>query len=539
MKNIFAPFPEKENENILYATSKLLQLLNVKVAISSLKNVLLSHPNYLSLFSISESLQQLKLETSALSIDKEEIHDLPCPFIAYLPAGRRFITVAEVTHNIITYYDSGKGKKLINKTHFFQQWDGVVLLANATEYSDDPEYKNIRRSEKVSYIKLPLFLCFLFIAGIMRLINTGNLYFSTLIVCNYAGLIVSLLLLLYEYDQENSLIKQICSVGVRTNCAAVLNSKASRLTHLLSWSEIGFTYFSGGLLLQLLTGIHALVFLYWLNIAAFPFILLSLWYQAVIIKQWCVLCIVTQIILLTQFCSAVINHIPFHLAVSIISTSSLINFALAFVLPAFTWFFIKPLIHKARTTDFQKFQLARIKNNRDVFVSMLQKQPQVTGDLTGLGITLGNPAAQNTLITVCSPYCGPCERAHLKIETLIKSNPNWKVQIVFPARIIDNDLKYNTVSYLMAVSEESNQQGKGWMKQQVLTDWYHSSKDHAERFEELVNRYPLTTDKKRQDQVIRAMDDWCRDNAVKFTPTFFVNGHRLPDEYDISDLQYF
>ncbi|PUZ29772.1 hypothetical protein DCC81_10130 [Chitinophaga parva] len=35
------------------------------------------------------------------------------------------------------------------------------------------------------------------------------------------------------------------------------------------------------------------------------------------------------------------------------------------------------------------------------------------------------------------------------------------------------------------------------------------------------------------------MYEWCKKTNVTFTPTFFLNGYQLPENYSISDLKYF
>ena len=37
---------------------------------------------------------------------------------------------------------------------------------------------------------------------------------------------------------------------------------------------------------------------------------------------------------------------------------------------------------------------------------------------------------------------------------------------------------------------------------------------------------------------IAAMNDWCHQTEIAFTPTFFINGYQLPPIYKIKDLDY-
>ena len=44
---------------------------------------------------------------------------------------------------------------------------------------------------------------------------------------------------------------------------------------------------------------------------------------------------------------------------------------------------------------------------------------------------------------------------------------------------------------------------------------------------------------KLQTEKVKAMHDWCNEVDIQFTPTFFINGHQLPEIYSLADLQYF
>jgi hypothetical protein len=68
---------------------------------------------------------------------------------------------------------------------------------------------------------------------------------------------------------------------------------------------------------------------------------------------------------------------------------------------------------------------------------------------------MGNPIATNTLIKVCSPYCGPCAKAHLKIDKLLEDIPNLKVKIIFTTPTQTDDRACKPVSHLLAINEEN------------------------------------------------------------------------------------
>ena len=162
----------------------------------------------------------------------------------------------------------------------------------------------------------------------------------------------------------------------------------------------------------------------------------------------------------------------------------------------------------------------------------MKKQKQVTISTDGLGIDLGNPAAVNSIIKVCNPYCGPCATAHPKIEELLKQNENVKAKIIFTTAVDDNDLNpaLKPTRHLMAIAAQGNNVN------QSLDDWYLTETKDYEKF---ATKYPLNGELIKQDEEIKAMKKWCDKMEIKFTPTIFINGYQLPDAYSIEDLQYF
>lgn len=315
MKNMFAPSSHHEDANILHATAKLLRLQNIKVTSKTLKETLFSHPHHLSLLSITETLNHWKVDTAALRISPEELDEVATPFIAYLSSGRKFITVAEVSAEYIYYFGDNKNKQQYPRKDFMQVWSGVVLLAEPTEESGEPGYKTNFLKEWVHNMKIPVLLVVLLLTAMLKSYNvrtalpdTSATYFVFLLSCKLAGVIVSFLLLLHEYDGQNAFLKQICSVGKKVNCAAVLGSRFSKIGGGLSWSEAGLIYFFGGFLLLVFSGTAALPFTCWLNTLSLPYIIFSLSYQAFKIRQWCILCLIVQFLLLSEFLSAVITY---------------------------------------------------------------------------------------------------------------------------------------------------------------------------------------------------------------------------------------
>lgn len=53
-----------------------------------------------------------------------------------------------------------------------------------------------------------------------------------------------------------------------------------------------------------------------------------------------------------------------------------------------------------------------------------------------------------------------------------------------------------------------------------------------------AKKYPMNGELKEQEGMIDKMSKWCKEAEIMHTPTFFVNGKRLPDTYSIEELEY-
>ena len=70
--------------------------------------------------------------------------------------------------------------------------------------------------------------------------------------------------------------------------------------------------------------------------------------------------------------------------------------------------------------------------------------------------------------------------------------------------------------------------------QQALDDWYLAKKKDYDVF---ALKYPMNGELKEQENKLDLMKHWCDEAEVTATPTFFINGRRLPETYSINELK--
>lgn len=528
------------------ATIAFLKQCKVNVSNATVNETLQNHPDWPSMLCISDSLTRWNITNGAGKIDVKKMDELPTPFIAYTHDREAPLAiVTSVTVEAVQLYQKNYSKPVtLNREGFIKKWNGVYLIAEPNEHSGEPNY-TIKRKKAFfnSLVPVAAFLALVLLTLLLLNDSIGNtvaspalsltgIYLQFFILL--AGVLVTSLLLWYEIDKSNPLLQKVCTGIVKGNCNAILSGRQAKVFSWLSWSEVGFFYFTGALLALIFaenTITNSIGAVAWINILALPYTVFSLYYQWRVAKQWCVLCLAVQALLLLGGINVITNSFLYPLPQA--SFLLIANCLLVFALPALIWYAAKPFILRMQEEKNTKRKYLRIKFNVEIFDTLLKKQKALTLSAEGLGIDLGNPAATNTLIKVCSPYCGPCAKAHSKIEALLEHNDNVKVKIIFTTPNSETHQAIKPTRHLMAMATKGNSEE---MIKQSLDDWYLPETKNYERF---AAKYPMNGELLQQGNKIEAMYKWCDEMKVSATPTIFINGYQLPDAYSIEDLQYF
>jgi uncharacterized membrane protein len=483
------------------------------------------------------------LDSTALKVGKENFNQLQPPFVAYLngqTTGKDFVLVTAVSENEVEYIAENKKAKKVSKEPFLKSWQGIVFIAEANEKSGEADFINNRKKETLAANKTKALISagvFILAASIYFFLYSlpGNFILNAalLLLIKLAGIATTTLLLIYEIDKSNAFVKSICTAGRQTNCAAVLQSEASKILGM-SWSEAGFFYFASTFLFLLFPGISFMAKICLLSIAnclAAPYILFSIYYQWKVVKQWCPLCLTVQAVLFLELLWATANYWahPF-LPIAALSIAAL-PVAYCLLLPVFLWYVLKPLILKAKEEPVYRAAYKRLLYNPETFNHLLQQQATAPDGYQNIGIEIGNPGAENTIIKVCNPYCGPCAKAHPILDEIVHNNKNVKLKLIFTASNDNDDVRGIAARHLLAINEKQD----ALLIQHALDDWYLADKKDYEVF---AAKYPMNGELKQQEDEIEKMKEWCKEAEILFTPTIFIYGRRLPEKYKIEELKY-
>lgn len=534
----------KNTNNTLIA---FLNLLGVKYTQSFSEQYYNEHPHKYNLFGLSKMLADYGIENAAIHIsDKEnDIMEIQTPFIAHF--GGDFVVVNNVESDKVSFMWRGiKVSSPIAK--FIEAWTGVVLLAESSKKSIEPDYKEHRRLEQMNLLKKMLLFSVLIIITVMICIHQSfytDVGILLLLLINLAGMYICWLLLLKQMHIQSQYADKICSLFKQKDCNNVLESKSSKLFGIIGWSEIGFGYFSVNVLLLLfsptLITIIALI-----NIFTLPFTLWSVWYQYSKAKQWCVLCLIVLVLLWAIFTANLLfgylQSGTFFLFNSQLLYASLIEFRFSsFIFPLVftvccyciailgTNLFV-PKYNTENTIQWLKQSINSIKADEDVFTTLLKKQPFYEISDCDSIIRFGNLNSKLQLTILSNPYCNPCAVMHKNIEVLLtKANNDISVQYILSS--FDENLN-STNKYLIAACLSDNIVSAT----QIFKDWFEKGKELKDNY---FKKLSLNMDNPKIEIEFLKHESWKNKTQIRATPTVLVNGYQLPENYKIEDLQYF
>lgn len=545
-------------DNCTLATSYLLSSLKVQHTKSFLSKALSEHPTYPGLLSIADVIGiHYDISSSPLKCRSEYILSEPeikTPFLAHIKSikGEHIFVVVTMfeRNNVQLFNPSTQLIETLSLEDFDSIYEGNILLAAVNTGSKEKGYESNRKKElsksitsKIALFLLPLLVLLNCTFHLLQGTITSVIFPVSYTLFSLLGAGLCTLLVWYEIDQHNPALKQICQISKHTNCASVLKSKGAKILGI-SWSILGFSYFTGTLLFLLILGIthsETLQLTGWLSTFSLPYVAFSIFYQWKRVKQWCPLCLLVQGVLTVQFLIAYFGNFHSFLALSDVSPFTYLAAISSFSFVFIASMLIVPALQKVKEGKRKATELQRLKLDSQIFESLLVKQKEISAPLNNMGISIGNKDATYKIIKVCNPYCGPCAQAHPVMEELAHSNEELNIQIIFTATEQENDYRRHAVQHLLAVDSKQDKM----LTKKALDDWY---KSQVKDYSPFAARYPIDESLELQRPKVKEMREWCDSVQIAYTPTFFIclnakaekpSFYQLPNIYSINDLNYF
>jgi len=166
------------------------------------------------------------------------------------------------------------------------------------------------------------------------------------------------------------------------------------------------------------------------------------------------------------------------------------------------------------------------KKNPDILRVLLMNQPHYEIPLTESSLLFGNRDASIRITAFLSLHCSHCARAFEKIRNILIENEDILVNLLLV--ISDNKM--------FATLYNNNRQGKEEESLKLLEQWFNADPYSRTKITEGLC---IPEDSDLPGAINEENKRLLKEYNVMGTPTIFINGYKLPPQYEIDDLRYF
>ena len=505
-------------------TQTWLTQLGNKVNTRFCREEITTHPDYPAMTAVTDFLDLGSMQYQAVQADASFIHEFNYPLLAHIrQPGNEYLQII----NNAAEWDKQK--------EITQHWSGIAIFpAKNTSWQNDQNniYHANTLKNKALIAALLIVGIGLFIFSVTKQVDWIAIIFGLL---SFTGLVISLFLLGTELGYQSQIVKQVCGAVSSGGCEKVLKSKYAKGFAGITPADASVIYFGVQFVFYLLSS-YFVNFLPPVLLVATTGLLIAAWSiytQAAKLKQWCALCLGIAAVLILQ------TTVAF---VSFTTKLSITNFANQFILFVIlcTLFYlilssIKQLI-KTNNINRQKLsELKKWKTDASLFVNQWQQEKDVDTTIWQNDLLLGNPNAELTITVACNPYCGPCAKAHRELDELLHRFPNNIKVLIRLLANPDNETDKRTIAAKAILQKATTMQNNEAL-QEMLANWFELM-----NLEKWIMQYPLQNIAEKLgyelDVRLKQHVEWISQSDIAGTPTFFINGHKLPGRYNIKDIE--
>jgi uncharacterized membrane protein len=501
-----------------------LQELGYQPNQQQLEQRLLSHPYPGTARAITDSLTEFGIESVAIELLFEEAYTLSDPFFTLLkkPQEEEQWVMLQFIGNKAIIYANQKKSTTVSIAELSKSWSGIIIAADKNTIP-----KKKLSANYLNIIRLAvLFCCISTVFSLRESTIIMTAYFITSLV----GLTISGMLFLQQTNYSPSWLQPFCNISQKINCKAVLQSASSKLYKNISWTDIGIIFFATQLFFFLVGSSYTLWLYISLVAAIFP--VYSIYQQAVVLKNWCPLCIAIVCLLFIQ---AVISSYGFYNH----STNLSSNFNALLQLIAFglitgtIWFFIKPYFQYKSAIHRLKIENYSFRRNIQLFTAHYQQTPALrTTQLQQYPvIQLGNGFALVQLTLLTNPVCEHCKTLYYTLQLLLQQ---YSIEIGLKVIFHVPHPVAGTIAGAVAT-----QLTEAWLQnpnygEKLINEWYTNQ------------GLPPNTPARQNPSIAQCAQiiienngDWCNQNQLHRTPLLLINDKLFPSWYAPGDIVNF
>ncbi len=511
--------------NVIYIVQELLRENSIVVDNKELAFQIESHPSYPSLHAITGVLDHFNVDNMALEVptNEETLQQLPSVFLAQIKEKEEavFVVVQQGEKQcVVTNEQQQKAKYTI--ADFLEKFTGIMVAVEASETFEASKDNN---SMVMQYL-----IAFLVFGGAVPFLVQQSWFLLAYYGLSVFGLLVSYAIFKQENGESTSLGNALCSTQ-KTTCDTVIQSKGATLFGSIKLSDAAMVYFAtltGFTVVSALyfsTGIVALIAL-----AALPITIYSIYYQKVIAKSWCRLCLVVVGVLWLQGGLSMQALEPLEGVLSTNTMFAMLSLAILGGIVGLSWKLAKSTLKETKDLQEAKRNYYRFKRDFTLFDALYQKEPRIASRIPDIQeLVFGNPSSALEITLVTSPFCGHCSPVHTTMHKILAKygeNVHYRVRMSVDIAQSENPL-HNIASALLTTYQE-----EGSAKALEAMDAIYSGMELAA----WTVKYGKQSN---QNAVLYKQQQWCDANQFHYTPVVLLNGKAYPKVLHRKDLYYY
>jgi len=501
--------------------SKYLKKENISIDEKEFGFQLNSHPDYPSLLAISDTLKFFNVNNIALKISDKEIDKLPTKFVAKLKTDKdEFFSYVEKKENMFNYIESNNKSTLASLDDFKTKWGEIVLLIE-NEQNQKPTNKKTNFNKALLQLITFAFLVF----TILQTSFTQYIFLALSAVGFFLSIISQKELLNTKFD----LFDKFCNISANTSCNTVLDSKKWKILKIVGFGDLGIIFFGAQLSSLFLFSLLAASNTYFqiqllLLILSLPFLGLSVYYQSIVEKKWCPVCISIIAVTVVQLFYVFFSY---NFDISMLTVSHIILYGFIFSLICLIWVYLKDILQSKNKFKQSEISLNRFKRSYSTFKLLLTSEKKYS--LPESKLVFGNKDANLKISIITSPFCGHCEEPYELLKAIERKYGEQLQISVFYNVINSDDWLVRFVSVLI----EKNLKNKNDYYNAM--DYWYEVKDG----DKWLKHYKIKNEDNDYSEELFSHTKFFIKNNLNFTPCLFINGYEYPKGYKITELPFF
>ena len=488
------------------------------------EKLITSHPDYPAIISVADTFDQLGIEYVVGRKNEKNLAEITYPYMVHMNP-----------HSLIIINDEADYKKVAS--HLKHEWSGIVIKVDEGQELEKETVRKAAQKEKDKKLGAKALIGLGAVALLAPMLSVITLPMALWLITALMGLAVGLVLASKELGLTGSKVEEFCKSGKNSDCTGVLKSDAATIWKGIKLTDMVNGYFAAqlaALLLIDITGVTTgLTSLALISVLVLPMIIYSYYYQGVVTKKWCKLCLLVTAVLLMQGALALSLYKPFALEATDLAPSAYVSVLILLFIGLATSF--KAQWQQTKDLAEENNLAMRIVKSPTAFNALMAKEPYARPQEFRYDMLVGNAEAGHSLYLSLNLNCNPCSKTFDKLyEVMQDYSHKLKVHLTFApnSQITEgfSDNEYFTQLWLEQIQGTANETAKTL---NLLHAWYN--KVDAGSFRK---QYPLKSEdlSAKTLALIDEQVNWNYQNGVKTAPTMFFNMRHLPPYYRMDML---